>query len=200
MPIVTTLTGGLTSPFAARLIGNVSREAYEKLADDILLPSLRSELPGHFGKTVKKKITGQGLNVQMSIYSDAPGIKQIEEGRPAGKKAPPIKVLLKWVQKKGLGARAQSVKTRRSLAVGIRRSFDKKAGKLRTRVKSLLVAQRGIAFAIGRNIAREGLPRNTGFPPSHNLRKFENLKQNHAAEINASTSAMQERIAAILNG
>jgi hypothetical protein len=199
MPIVTTLTGGLTSPYAARLIGNVSREAYEKLADDILLPSLRSELPGHFGKTVKKKITGQGLNVQMSIYSDAPGIKQIEEGRPAGKKGPPLKAILKFVQKKGLGARAQSVKTRRSLAVGIARSFDRKAGKLRTRTQSLLARQKSIAFAISRNIAREGLPRNTGFPPSHNLRLFENLKSNHASEVNASTIAMQERIAAILN-
>lgn len=197
MPITTKFTGGLTTRYAARLIGNVARQTYEKLADDVLLPSLQKSLPGHYGKTVKKKITGEGLNVQMVIYSNEKGIKQIEEGRPAGGKRPPPKVLLKWVQKKGLGAKAQSVKTRRSLAVGIKRTFDRKAGKLRTRRQSLLARQKSIAFAIGVNIQREGLPRNTGFPSSHNLRLFENLKQNNAAAYNASLKAMEERIAAI---
>lgn len=199
MPIASKLTGNLTSPYAARLIGNVARESYEKLADDVLLPYLQKELPGHFSKTVKKKITGQGLNVQMVIFSNEKGIKQIEEGRPPGGKRPPPKVLLKWVQKHGIGAKAQSVKTRRSLSVGTKRTFDKKKNRLRTRVQSLLVKQKSIAFAIGIRIQREGLPRNTGFEPSHNLRLFENLKQNNATEYNAALNAMQERIAAILN-
>lgn len=198
MPIVSKLTGNLTSPYAARLIGGVARDTYEALAKDTLLPYLRRELPGHYKEKVSSRITGKGLDTQLIIYSNERGVKQIEEGRNPGK-APPAKVLLKWVQEKGLGANAQSIKTRRSLATGVRRIRDRKTGKVRTRVQSLLVRQKSIAFAIGRNIAREGLPRNTGFKPSHALFLFRDMKQNNATEVNAATLAIQAKIVAILN-
>lgn len=198
MPIVSKLTGNLTTPYAARLIGSAARDIYDDLAKNTLLPYLRRELPGHFKEKVGSRITGQGLNTQLVIYSNERGIKQIEEGRAPGKQPPP-NVLLKWVQKHGLGANAQSIKTRRSLAVGVRRIRNTKTGKLRTKVQSLLVRQKSIAFAIGRNIAKEGLPRNTGFKPSHALFLFRDMKQNNATEVNAATLAIQAKIVAILN-
>jgi hypothetical protein len=199
MGIATTLTGNLTTPYAARRIGNVAHDAYERLADNELLPYLRRELPGHYKEKVKKKITGQGLNTQLVIFSNEKGVKQIEEGRPAGKKAPPFKAINKWVQKHNLGARAVSPKTRKSLSAGIRRSFDRKAGKLRTRTQSRQAMEKSITIAIQRNIAKEGLPRRTGFKPSHALFLFRDMKQNNAAAVNASNVAMQDGIARILN-
>lgn len=199
MPITTKFTGNLTSPYAARLIGNVARESYARLADDTLLPALRTDLPGHFGKTVKKKITGQGLAVQMTIFSNADGIKQIEEGRPANQTPPPVRAILKWVKRKNIGAKALSIKTRKPLSVGIKRIRERKTGSLRSAAKSLQAKQLGIAIAISKRIGKEGLPRQTGFPPSHNLRLFETLKEDHATEINAALALMQSKIADILN-
>jgi hypothetical protein len=198
MPINTNFTGNLTSRYAARLIGGVAREAYTKLADDVLLPSLRKDLPGHFSKKVNKRITGRGLDTQMVIFSNEPGIKEIEEGRKPGGNVN-INAIIRFVRKKGLGGNALSVKTRRALTIGIPRSRERATGKLRTRAKSLAAKQKSIAFAIATMIKREGLPRNTGFPPSHNLRLFENLKAKHAAEVNAAITSMQDRIAQILN-
>lgn len=197
MSITSKLTGNLTTPYAARLIGDVAREHYTRLADDTLLPALRRDLPGHFGKTVKKQIAGRGLATQMAIGSADPAIKYIEEGRDTGK-PPPIRALLKWVKKKMLGVKAQSAKTRRPLTVGIERSRDRKTGKLRTRGQSLAARQKSIAYAISRDIAREGLPRKTGFPPSHALFLFRDLKQTHAQAINAMTLSMEGRIASVL--
>jgi hypothetical protein len=63
----------------------------------------------------------------------------------------------------------------------------------------LLVIQKGIAFAIRQRIAQEGLPRKTGFAPSHALFLFRDLKEKHADEINAAIATLGQKIAALLN-
>ncbi len=200
MPITAKFTGGLTSPYVADIIGNVAREEYARLADEVLIPDLREALPGHYGATVKKSITGRGLNVQMRIYSTAPGIKQIEEGRRPGARMPPLSVLLKFVQKKGLGANLMSVKSRRSLSFGIKRSRNRKTGQLRSRSKSLLAKQKSIAFAIGILIQKRGLPDpNSKFKPSHNLKLFATLKDRKAGEIDQMRALMRAKVTNSLN-
>jgi hypothetical protein len=198
MPAIAKFTGGITSPHAARAIGLIWREELDTLYKNKLESSLKQDLPGHYKDTVEQQFVGIGLNIQMRVYSNAEGIKQIEEGRPPGGKVKRRKILA-WVRKKNLGARAVSVRTRRSLSIGIKPSFDRKAGKLRSPAKTLRNIEVGISYAISKNIEREGLPRNTGFKPSHNLRVFENLKQKHAADIQATRDRAGERIAAYLN-
>src|SRR5688572_16211958 len=123
MPITLHGVGPLFNPSRANLISVAAKWALDPLGA-FLVSYLQSELPGHFKKTVKRKFTGRGINLQMVIFSNAPGIKQIEEGRDPGK-APPPAVLLKWVRKKGLGGLALSLKTRRALVVGIRRTRER---------------------------------------------------------------------------
>jgi hypothetical protein len=197
MAAVVKKTGAFFKPGPAVLIGQAVKEVFDPLGND-LVAALERDLPGHYKKTVKRKFTRRGINTQMVIFSNAPGIEAIEEGRAPGKQPPP-KVLLKWVQRKGLGANAQSVKTRRSLAVGITRTRSRATGKLRTRVQSLLAKQKSIAFLIGRKIGKEGLPRKTGFKPSHRLFLFKNLKSNYASRISKALTDIEIRIAAILN-
>lgn len=197
MGITTRTIGNLFKGKAIPLIGNSTRAEYSSLADDLTV-SLQKNLPGHYKKTVKRQITGRGFDVKFRLYSDAEGIENIEKGRKANKKAPPSKVLLKWVQRKGLGANAQSVSTRRSLTVGIARTRNR-SGRLRTRSQSLLAKQKSIAFLIGRKIRNEGLPRNTGFPPSHKLYLFRDLRKNNAGIINSHIKNLQTRIAQALN-
>lgn len=198
MSVQTRTIGNLFRGKYVNIIGNSTRSVYSELADDLIV-SLQKDLPGHYKKTVKKKITGRGFDVKFQLYSDEPGIENIEKGRKANKKTPPPNVLLKWVQRKGLGANAQSVRTRRSLAVGIRRTRDKKTGELRTKRQSLLAKQKSIAFLIGRAIKKEGLPRSTGFPPSHKLYLFRDLRKNNAGIINSHVKNLQNRIAQGLN-
>jgi hypothetical protein len=198
MQILTNITGGITSPYAGREMAKIWREEMDALSKNTLEPSLKTDLPGHYKETVKQKFVGVGLNIRMEIYSNADGIKQIEEGRKPGGKVNVGKIL-KWVRKKNIGARAVNRITRRSLSIGIRRTFDRKAGKLRSRAQSLAAKELGIAIAVSINIQREGLPRQTGFKPSHNLRLFEMLKQKHASEIQATHGVISTRVAAILN-
>lgn len=189
--------GPLFNPSRANLISVAAKWALDPLGA-FLVSDLQANLPGHFKKTVKRKFTGRGINLQMVIFSNAPGIKYIEEGRDPGK-APPPAVLLKWVRKKGLGGNALSIKTRRALVTGIRRTRERATGRLRTRAQSLLAKQKSIAYVIGQQIAREGLPRNTGRRPSHGLFLFRDLKSKHASRINATLTAMQARVTQIIN-
>jgi hypothetical protein len=190
--------GPLTRRQATVFIGRAIRSVYDLLGKD-LIASLQNDLPGHYKNKVRKKVSGSGLDTHLTLFSNAPGIKEVEEGRPANKKAPPPAVLLKWVRKKGLGGKALSIKTRRALVVGIRRTFDRKAGKLRNRSQSLLVKQKGIAFVIGRNIAKEGLPRKTGFKPSHKLFLFRDITKNNPAIVSSYNQKLQARVNQVLN-
>jgi hypothetical protein len=198
MQISQRITGGIVSPYAGRQIATIWREEMDRLSKNTLEPSLKQDLPGHYKETVKQKFVGVGLDIRMELYSNAEGIKQIEEGRPPGGRVKVSKIL-KWVKKKNLGAKAVNRITRRSLSIGIKRIFDRKAGKLRSRAQSLAAKELGIAIAISINIEREGLPRPTGFKPSHNLRVFEGLKQKHAAAIQATHSTISARVADFLN-
>lgn len=197
MPVTVKLSGNLTRRQATQYIGRAIRSVYEPMGND-LLDTLRRDLPGHFAKSPRKRVSGQGFNVKLLLYSNAKGVEYIEEGRKPGK-APPPNVLLKWVRRKGLGGKALSIKTRRALVVGVRRTFDKKAGKLRTRAQSLLAKQKSIAFLIGRRIAKEGLPRNTGFKPSHRLFLFRDIVKHNPALISGYMQKLQLRVNQVLN-
>lgn len=203
MPIKVTNTGRITSVYVERQIGQAIREVYTPLGDD-LVAALKAEAPeasGRFKKRIKKRLSGAGLRTTLTVYHDPPNdpeAQAIEEGRKPGGR-PPIANLLVWVRLRGLGARAFSVRTRRPLVAGTRRIRNRKSGKLRSPGQSLLVIQKGIAFAIARRIGEEGLPRKTGFPPSHGLFLFRDLKQRHAAEINAATATLSQKVIALLN-
>lgn len=198
MPITVKYTGGLTTPVAARNIENIWREELDALFTNTLEPSLKHDLPGHYKDTINQRFVGRGLDLRMEVYSNAEGIKQIEEGRPPGGGVNRKKILA-WVRKKNLGAKAVSIKKRRSLTVGIKPTFDRKAGKLRSRAKTLRNLEISISYAVSAAIRRDGLPRDTGFKPSHNLRLFEQLKQKHAAEIQAMHLKAGERIVLYLS-
>lgn len=197
MPIHFKAEGPLTRRNAAAFIGRAIRSVYEALGND-LLASLNKDLPGHYKKTVRKKVTGKSFDTKLTLYSNAPGIDAIEEGRKPGK-GPPPDVLLKWVRRKGLGGNALSIKTRRALVVGIRRTRESGTGRLRTRAQSLLAKQKSIAFLIGRKIAKEGLPRNTGFKPSHKLFLFRDMQRNNPATISSHMKLLQLRVNQVLN-
>jgi hypothetical protein len=189
--------GPLSRRQAAAFIGRAIRSVYEPLGND-LVAALQKDLPGHYKKTARKKVTGRGLDTKLTLFSNAAGIDAIEEGRKPGK-APPPDVLLKWVRRKGLGGNALSIKTRRALVVGIRRTRESGTGRLRTRAQSLLAKQKSIAFLIGRKIAKEGLPRSTGFKPSHKLFLFRDVVKNNAATVSAHMRLLQLRVNQILN-
>jgi hypothetical protein len=197
MPATVKLSGNLTKRQATSFVGKAIRSVYVPMGDD-LLGTLQRDLPGHFAKSPRKRISGQGFNTKLLLYSNAKGIEYIEEGRKPGK-APPPDVLLKWVRRKGLGGNALSIKTRRALVVGIRRTFSRKEGKLRTRAQSLLAKQKSIAFLIGRAIAKEGLPRNTGRKPSHRLFLFRDIVKHNPGLISGYNRLLQSRVNQILN-
>jgi hypothetical protein len=197
MPVRFKAEGPLTRRNAAAFIGRAIRSIYEPLGND-LVASLQKDLPGHYKKTVKKRVTGKSFDTKLTLYSNAAGIEAIEEGRKPGK-APPPDVLLKWVRRKGLGGNALSIKTRRALVVGIRRTRESGTGRLRTRAQSLLAKQKSIAFLIGRKIAKEGLPRNTGFKPSHRLFLFRDIQRNNPATISGYMKLLQLRVNQVLN-
>jgi hypothetical protein len=188
--------GPLSRRQAAAFIGRAIRSVYEPLGND-LVAALQKDLPGHYKKTARKKVTGRGLDTKLTLFSNAAGIDAIEEGRKPGK-APPPDVLLKWVRRKGIGGNALSIKTRRALVVGITRTRER-GGRLRTRAQSLLAKQKSIAFLIGRKIAKEGLPRSTGFKPSHKLFLFRDIQRNNPATVSAHMKILQLRVNQILN-
>jgi hypothetical protein len=195
MPVRFKAEGPLTRRNAAAFIGRAIRSIYEPLGND-LVNSLQNDLPGHYKKTVKKKVTGKSFDTKLTLYSNAAGIEAIEEGRKPGK-APPPDVLLKWVRKRGLGVKSFSIKTRRAL--GVRRIIDRSTGKKRSAGKSLLIQQKSIAFLIGRKIAKEGLPRSTGFKPSHRLFLFRDIQRNNPATISGYMKLLQLRVNQVLN-
>ena len=106
------ITGKLFERREQRLLGTIVRSNYEKLYQNSLLPYFQQKLPGHYKKTIEHKFTGNGLDTSMTVFSNAEGIEAIEEGRRPGKMPPP-NVLLEWVKRKGIGAKAFSVKTNR---------------------------------------------------------------------------------------
>jgi hypothetical protein len=190
--------GPLTRRQATSIIGRATRSVLDAMGGE-LLTDLQATLPGHYKKSPRKKVTGNGFDTKLTLYSNAPGIEAIEEGRKPGK-APPPDVLLKWVRRKGLGGNALSIKTRRALVVGIRRTTERGTGRLRTRAQSLLAKQKSIAFLIGRKIAKEGLPRSTGFKPSHRLFLFRDIVKHNPATVSAHMALLQRRVNQVLNG
>jgi hypothetical protein len=198
MAITVKTEGPLTRRQATAFIGRAIRSVYDLLGND-LVSSLQDDLPGHYKKSVRRKVTGRGFDTILTLYSNAPGIEAIEEGRKPGK-APPPDVLLKWVRRKGLGGNALSIKTRRALVVGINRTTERSTGRRRTRAQSLLAKQKSIAFLIGRRIAKEGLPRSTGFKPAHRLFLFRDIVKHNAATVSGHMKLLQLRVNQVLNG
>jgi hypothetical protein len=173
------------------------------LLGDAAINTIQKQLPGHFGRkgVVTKKVTGTGLNLTLTVGSDEPGIAEIEGGREPGKQPPPD-VLLRWVQRKGLATRRQAaVRARTARASGGRAYAVRKNTAVRQRRQpSIMAVQRSLAFVIGRAIAKQGLPRHTGFKPSHGLFVFRDYAANNPAEIADSLNRMGLDLVRGLNG
>lgn len=183
-------------------IGIAIKRGYESLGDD-LTRSIQNRLPvsnggkfprglnrGRFKKGIKKRVSGKGLRTKLVIFNNVKHAKFVEEGREPGKKAPGTNAILPWVRQKGIGAKAFSIKTRRAISAGTKRSFDRKKGELRSRPQSLLQIQKGIAFVISRSIGKEGIK---------GLFLFKNLKSDYASKISAATTKIRGLIAQQLN-
>lgn len=183
-------------------IGEAIRQGFAVLGDDII-SSEQQKLPrsnggkfprgvdrGTYKRSFRKRMRGRGFRTSMLVFNIAKHAEFLEEGRKPGSKAPPSDALLPWVRRKGLGANAFSVKTRRAISAGTRRTFSRKAGKLRTRAQSLLQIQKSIAFLVARKIGKEGLP---GFFV------FRDMQRNYAAMIFNAKVGIHTRIIAALN-
>ncbi len=176
---------------AEKLVGDAIRAGFEPLGDQ-LLQDLKTAAPvdrGKFKGGVRKRISGRGLATRMLIFNNADHAEYVEKGREPGK-PPPSDTILGWVRRKGLGASAFSLKTRRAISAGTKRSVDRKAGKRRAARDSLLVIQKSIAFLISRAIGKRGL-KGKFF--------FRDLRSKQAAKISAAISGIKVRVAQILN-
>jgi hypothetical protein len=183
------------------VVGRETRAEFNDLGKE-LVAALREDAPKAsraFERSIKKKVSGRGFDTELSVFSEAAHAEAIEEGRKPGKQ-PRVNPIYKWLRRKGIGARAFSVRTRRTIAAGTPRSRERRTGKLRNRARSLAALQRGIAFAISKAIGADGLPRKTGFPPSHRLFLFRDLEQRESVLIDRSTRRLEDRIAQALNG
>lgn len=201
MPVTFRRRDNLKGTEAEEKIGQAVREGFEPLGDE-LVKTLQAQLPisnggkfargvdrGRFRRGMKKSVSGRGLKTRMRVFNNDPKAEYLEQDRKPGK-GPSSDALLPWVRRKGLGAQSFSVATRRAIVAGTRRIFNRKAGKLRTRVQSLLQIQKSIAFLIARKIGKEGLP---GFF------LFKNLKSSQAAKISRAITDIKIRVTNILN-
>jgi hypothetical protein len=173
-------------------IGLAITTGFNRLGEQ-LITSLQARSPvdrGTYRKGHKKRITGRGLKTTMRVYNSSSHAEWVEKGRKPNSKQPPPAVMLALVKRKGLGARAFSVKTRRAVSAGTIRTTDRKTGKRRTAGQSFLKQQKSIAFLIGRSIAREGIPA---------LRQYLNLKTDEAARISAAITRIRNNIVALAN-
>jgi hypothetical protein len=125
----------------------------------------------------------------MVIAAAAAHAEFVEKGREPGK-FPPPDAILGWVKRKGLGASAFSIKSRRAIGTGTRRTFNRAAGRRRTAAQSLLQAQKSIAYLVGRKIARKGIKANP---------LVTNVKQDYASEISATMTSLRLIVARYLN-
>lgn len=192
MPVRFRRQDKLKGTLAEELIGQAARDGFTHLGD-YLVGRLGEKWPEDTGKSkksLKKRVSGAGLKTRMLVLADADHAEWVEKGRPKGAKQPPPAAMLKLVRRKGLGASAFSVKTRRQIGAGTRRIRSRADGRLRSSSQSLAVIQKSIAFLIGRKIAKDGIPGKF---------LFRDLKQTYAAEIGATNYSIETKIAQLLN-
>lgn len=155
---------GVTIKKSGAFFASTRNQAFEKAKRDglnnlggKLVNALQSRAPvdqGKFKKSIQHSVTGTGAGLTLSVFADSKNAPFAEAGRGPGRQPPPD-VMLKLVQRKGLGGSSRSAKTGKALTSGLRRSRNS-SGRLRTRTQSLLAIQKGIAFLIGRSIGRKG--------------------------------------------
>lgn len=192
MPIVYRRRDRLKGTETEELIGQAIREEFATLGDKIVA-SLKERAPKDqrkFEKSIKHRPSGRGLATRMRISAGAKHAEYVEKGRPKGKKPPPFNAIFAWVRRRGYGASAFSVKTRRAISAGTRRSFNRKEGKLRTRAQSLLQIQKGFAIYVQKKIAKDGI---------EGKFYFRDMKSYYASEISRIYSRAKVRIAQLLN-
>lgn len=181
----------LKGTLAERLIGDGIRSGFNSLGDD-LVRDLQSQSPndrGGFRRGHRKRISGAGLRTRMIIVNTVRHAEFVEFGRKPGKQPPP-QVMLAYVRRKGIGAKVFSIKTRRGIGAGTRRTFNKATGKRRTASQSLLVIQKSIAFLIGRKIGKFGIK---------GLFLYRDLKSRNASKISFAMTRIRLRVASLLN-
>ena len=184
---------------AEQKVGEAIRSGFAPLGQR-LVAFIRARAPQDtrkFWRSVGYSVSGRGLATKMIIRAGSANAEWVEKGREPGK-APPIDVILAWVRRRGLGALAFSMKTRRAISTGVRRTRQRSTGKLRTRSQSLVQVQRGIAFVIARKIGRVGLP-NPDSPSTIGYGFFKNLKRDQGALIATSIVRIRDRVANLLN-
>lgn len=191
MSLTVTTRGPFFSKSQKFMVGKAVRGAFDQLGER-LVSGLKADAPSDtdkFKKSIRAKVTGQAFNTKLTVSSNLKHAKYVEEGRRPGK-APPPAVMLRLVKRKGLGASAFSVKTRRQISAGTRRIRSRAAGNLRTRARSLAIIQKSIAFLIGRSIGKKG---------TKGSWLFRDMRTRHAGAIAAAYRQMELRVAQVLN-
>jgi hypothetical protein len=191
MPVTFRRKDNLKPVVAEDKIGIAIRQGFEPLGDKIV-NSLRSRSPqdrGKFKKGIRKSLSGRGFKTRMLVLNSTEHAEFVEKGREPGSFAPPD-LILGWVRRKGLGASAFSIKSRRAIGAGTRRTFSRAAGRRRTSAQSLLQAQKSIAFLINRKIRMRGIKGKF---------LFRSVKSDYAGQISASITDIKIRVAQILN-
>ena len=191
MPVKFRRRDNLKGTEAEKRIGIAIRSGFDPLGSR-LAQSLKSRAPTdrkRYQKSIRHRVTGSGLKTRMRVFAGADHAEYIEKGRPKGS-FPNAGAILGWVRRRGLGASQVSQKTRRAIAAGTRRSFNRTTGKLRTRAQSLLAIQKSIAFLIGRAIKRRGIKGKF---------HFRDLKQDYAQQISAAIARIRSLVAQHLN-
>lgn len=193
----------LKATVAERLIGDAAADAFDDLGQHIS-SDLQRRLPvdnggrfprgldrGRYKRGMKYRVFGGGLRTRMRVSNATANAQVLEEGRPPGSRQPPVDAIEPWVRRKGIGAKAFSVATRRQIVAGTTRTFSRREGKLRTRAQSLRNLQRGIAFVIARSIGKKGIP---------GLFLFRDIPVHYRSAIDAARRKIFTRAHRLLNG
>lgn len=168
-------------PFLAaneQQLGGVVRANFAGLGDR-LVRALKSGAPtdrGDFKRSIKRRISGQGLTAVLAIYADSKDAQFVEEGRKPGK-APPLRSTGRMITR----GKNKGKQQKESIIV----DWLKRRGFTNAKLRG------GIAYRIGQKIAREGVKGWHG---------FSNLTTDHAGEINQATNTLSQQLARRLSG
>lgn len=193
----------LKATVAERLIGDAAADAFDELGR-FISTDLQRRLPvdnggkfprgldrGRYRRGMRYRVSGGGLRTKMRVLNSTANAEVLEEGRKPNSRQPPVDAIEPWVRRKGIGAKAFSIRTRRQISAGITRTFNRREGVLRTRPQSLRNIQRGIAFVIARSIGKKGIP---------GLFLFRDIHSYYRNQIDAARRKMFTRAHRLLNG
>lgn len=191
MSITMRKNGPVFSPIRENLIGQGIAEAFNPLGQFLVSEGKRTAKKDtrKYERSIRYRISGKGLKTQMRVFAGAEHSEFADAGRKPGK-MPPFKPIYDWVRRKGLGAQAFLIKTRRAIAAGTRRTFNRATGKRRTSAQSLKNQYLSITFLIRRSIGKKGVKGTDWWP---------NIRTTYAAQISVAITTARNRVTVLLN-